>query len=164
MSGGRRHAGPRIFLLLCSRRRKSRRRRFPGLRRRRENLQVLDCSSSSWRSVRFSRSMDGRRRTGVLHGITGPGDICGGIQWGANGPPWPGGGVPGNLSEGSPGGFSFSDFFLSGKKKSDRRRQSAGRQGAALPRVRYSPFPRFPFFPPSALLRRTTVLYCLQPI
>ena len=31
--------------------------------------------------------------TGVLRGTTGPGDICGGIQWGANGPPWPGGGV-----------------------------------------------------------------------
>ena len=56
-------------------------------------MQVLDCSSSFWRSVRFSRSMDGRRRTGVLRGKTGPADICGGIQWGANGPPWPGGGV-----------------------------------------------------------------------
>jgi len=42
-------------------------------------------------------------------------------------PPWPGGGAPGNHSEGSPGAFSFPGFFLSHKKKSGRRRQSPSR-------------------------------------
>ena len=39
--------------------------------------------------------------------------------------PWPGGRVQGNLSEGSPGAFSFSGFFLAGKKKPGRRRQTS---------------------------------------
>ena len=41
--------------------------------------------------------------------------------------PWPGGGAPGNHSEGSTGAFSFPGFFLSHKKKSGRRRHTPGR-------------------------------------
>jgi len=81
------------------------------------------CFNLKRRSIRFSGSSDKRRGTGVLNEITGPGDICGGIQWGAFGPPWPGGGAPGNHSEGSPGVFSFPYFFLCDKKKYGRRRQ-----------------------------------------
>ena len=36
---------------------------------------------------------DEGRGTGGLHRTTEPGNIRGGIQWGAIGPPWPGGGV-----------------------------------------------------------------------
>ena len=38
-------------------------------------------------------------------------------------PPWPGGDVQEDHSEGPPGVFSFPSFFLSHKKKDGRRRQ-----------------------------------------
>ena len=54
--------------------------------------------------------------TGVLHRTTVPGNIRGGLQWGAIGPPWPGGGVQGNLSEGFPGA-PLVTFPASGKSR-----------------------------------------------
>ena len=73
--------------------------------------------------------------TGVLHRTTVPGNIRGGIQWGAIGPLWPGGGVQGNLSEGSPGA-PLVTFPASGKSRPRKGPQpcfsaSRGSQSAA---------------------------------
>jgi len=63
-------------------------------------------------------------------------------------PPWPGGGGPGNHSEGSPGAFSFPYFFLSHKKKYGRRRQppSGGKERPAGEAARMKENSRILFF------------------
>ena len=62
--------------------------------------------------------------------------------------PWPGGGGPGNHSEGSPGAFSFPYFFLSHKKKYGRRRQppSGGKERLAGEAARMKENSRILFF------------------
>ena len=125
-SGGHRRNGPHG-------------RRDPGFRKSRDHAQAFGHSSSSRRSIRFAGSLDGRRGTGVLRGTTGPSDICGGIQWGAFGPPWPGGGAPGNHSEGSPGSFSFSGFFVAQKETGPPEASSGQISQAAHPRLPQEP-------------------------